>query len=131
MGLGSTAAFSPASLAVPGGLRIGAAAAPRIRPACPSSAHGAALAGARGRRAGVRMASSGGEVDTKRIATYFGATGAEVLLITAAMGLVQTVGAQLPEIGSESSCSCASSAPAYKLHRTYSIYSIYMRLRAP
>lgn len=35
----------------------------------------------------VRMASStGGEVDAKRIATYFGATGAEVVFLTAAMG---------------------------------------------
>ena len=37
-------------------------------------------------------------VDTARIATYFGATGAEVLLITAAMAAVQAVGAQLPEV---------------------------------
>ena len=39
------------------------------------------------RKARVTMANSaaGGEVDSMRIATYFGATGAEVLFITAAM----------------------------------------------
>jgi tryptophan-rich sensory protein len=38
-------------------------------------------------------------IDTGRIAAYFGATGAEVLIISAVMFAVQTVGALLPPVG--------------------------------
>ena len=107
--LGAADAFVPASLAAAGGsFRVRAAAAPRPSSASTRHVAPAPRAAARVAAAGLRMTSSGdaegqpgaagGEVDTARIATYFGATGAEVLLITAAMAAVQAVGAQLPEV---------------------------------
>ena len=65
----------------------------RSRPRRPLAMRPLAMSGAEG------SAPREAAIDTSRIATYFGATGAEVLIISAVMFAVQTVGALLPPVG--------------------------------
>ena len=89
--LPTASAFSPALLNAPARHAVSVATFARGSPATVASCR---------RATAVRMASTeGGQVDAVRVASYFGATGAEVIFITAAMAAVQFVGAQLPPLG--------------------------------